>query len=311
MKIRELREEGRSILSCLANLPNLSQVPPEQIAKEVDLILLFTLAENTEKDLSWLLINLDLEVSEQGKDRAISCFNRRAESEPVASIFGEKEFYGRIFEVSRDVLIPRPETELLVELALEKARMLEPPILVLEIGVGSGCVMISLVLELMQEKEIASRPIEYWASDISEKAIEVAKSNAEKHACRDKIRWFSGDLFEAFPKLDDSFKSLLVVSNPPYIGKGDCLPRDVSQFEPAQALFAEKEGFEIIEQIIQGVERFSQGLAGFLLLEIGYTQGSSALECSRRAGLGEGLELHQDLAGHDRVAEIKLQNFEK
>ena len=304
MKIRELREEGKCLLSCLADLPDLSRVSPEQIAKEVDLLLLFTLAGNAERDLSWLLINLDAEVSDQQKDQAISFFKRRAGSEPIASIFGKKEFFGRMFKVSSDVLIPRPETELLVELSLEKARTLERPILVLEMGVGSGCVIVSLALELRQEKSI-----EYWASDISTKALEVAKSNADQHECRDRIKWFSGDLFKAFPQLDDRFKSLLVVSNPPYISKGEALPRDVSQFEPAQALFAGKEGFEIIEQIVQGVGGFSKGLAGFLLLEIGYTQGSSALDISRISGLGEGFELHKDLAGHDRVAEIKLPEF--
>jgi len=301
MKLRQLREEGRKILSVLSELSELSTVSPEQVAGEVDLLILFAFREKSSGDLSWLYTALDREVTSEEEKRIREFLERRSRSEPIAAIMGEKEFYGRTFQVNHDVLIPRPETELLVELASERARSLAGPLLVVEIGVGSGCVVVSLVKELEDLEGVS-----FWGSDISGKALKVAKENAAELCCEERVGWHQGDLYKAFEGVVEDFKSLIVVANPPYIARSEALPRDIEEYEPPEALFGGEKGIEIIEEIIEGISDFRRGVGGFLLIEIGYTQGSSTAEICRQRGLDKGFKIHQDLAGLDRVVEVEL-----
>ncbi|GAA5178787.1 peptide chain release factor N(5)-glutamine methyltransferase [Niveibacterium umoris] len=210
---------------------------------------------------------------------------RRAAGEPVAYILGEREFYGRRFAVSPDVLIPRPETELLVEQAL--ARIPDGTADVLDLGTGSGAIAITLALEAPQAR--------VTAVDISPAALAVARSNAEQLGGQVRWRegsWFSGVAGERFD---------LVVSNPPYVASEDphLLAGDV-RFEPRGALASGPEGLDDI-RAIAGAAPDALNAGGWLLLEHGYDQGDAARAILISAGFVE-VATAQDLAGLDRVS---------
>ena len=211
---------------------------------------------------------------------------RRAAGEPLAYIVGEAEFRGRVFQVSPDVLIPRPETEVLIELALEKLRGLEAP-KVLDLGTGSGIVAISLALECPSATVVAV--------DLSKAAISVARNNAGRLGANADFRqgdWFSPVAGERFD---------LIVSNPPYVASGDPhLVLDGLPFEPQLALTDGADGLACIRHIVNTAPSFlNEG--GWLLFEHGYDQGAASRNLLTAAAL-KSPTTFPDLAGNDRVS---------
>lgn len=214
---------------------------------------------------------------------------RRRADEPLAYLLGEKEFYGRTFAVSPAVLVPRPETELLVDLALarlaECARRGRPP-RVLDLGTGSGCIAISLAIE--------SPRCEVTATDASTAALALARANAARLGAGN-VAFAHGDWYAALPA-DARFD--LIVANPPYVAEGDSHLCDL-RFEPAPALIAEDGGLAALREIIDGAP-LRLAPAGWLLLEHGDQQGAAV-----RAMLDERhwsrVQTHLDAAGLERV----------
>jgi len=213
---------------------------------------------------------------------------RRRVGEPIQYITGETEFYGLPFRVTPDVLIPRPETEHLVEQALALAARFEHPRIV-DVGTGSGAIAVALARHLSQA-QIA-------AVDISAAALEIARENAERNAVSDRIRFLQGDLLG--PVRDERFD--IVVSNPPYVPVVDreSLSVEVREHEPALALFAGDDGFDIYRRLIP------DGFAvleprGYMLLEIGYGQSAAVAALLTQAGF-VGIEFVPDLQGIPRV----------
>ena len=170
-------------------------------------------------------------------DAFVALVRRRAAGEPLAYLLGAKEFYGRAFAVTPDVLVPRPETELLVDLAVERMRALERP-RVLDLGTGSGCIAVTLALECPAAR--------LTATDTSEGALAVARRNAEGHGAA--VTFSVGDWYDALP-VDATFD--LIVANPPYVAPDD--PHlDALRFEPLQALTDRRDGLACLETIVQG-----------------------------------------------------------
>jgi release factor glutamine methyltransferase len=215
---------------------------------------------------------------------------RRSECEPIAYILGHKEFYSHDFIVSREVLIPRPETEILVEKAVEFAPKDSE---VFEIGVGSGAVVISILLE---------RPdLLGYGNDIDKAALVVAEENAVKHGVSDRLHLFAGDTCKCLSK---SFHT--IVANPPYIAlpQESMLKGDVCLFEPGRALFAGNDGLDIIREIIAHVKACLFP-GGRLIMEVGYDQ-KGAVEQMVRAAEDLNLLLWiRDLAGIDRAVVLE------
>jgi release factor glutamine methyltransferase len=211
---------------------------------------------------------------------------RREQGEPVAYILGEKEFYGRLFKVSPEVLIPRPETELLVEAALERLPT-DRPVRVLDLGTGSGCIAISIAL---------ARPAcEVLAVDASASALEMAKQNAIQ-VDAGNVHFIVSDWYARLPAMNFD----MIVSNPPYIpsedphlGKGDLI------HEPQHALASGPEGLDAIHVIVSGAPSHLQP-GGWLILEHGYDQADSCRTLFTQAGLEQVFTL-PDLAGHARA----------
>jgi release factor glutamine methyltransferase len=209
---------------------------------------------------------------------------RRLAGEPLAYLLGGKEFYGRWFTVSPAVLVPRPETELLVELALRQLTGIEQP-RVLELGTGSGCIAITLALE--------RRDAEVTATDRSHAALEVARENAA--ALGAGLSFVHGSWFEPLPA---PAQFDLIVSNPPYVAEGDPHLAALSH-EPVRALTSGENGLADLRAIVEG-GRAHLGAGGMLAVEHGYEQ-AAAVRALLVAQGWSGIQTHRDAAGQERA----------
>jgi release factor glutamine methyltransferase len=209
---------------------------------------------------------------------------RRSLREPVALIVGTREFWGRDFAVTPATLVPRPETELIVEEALRIVPSGSPGIL--DIGTGTGCLAITLAAE---------RPEAHvFATDISHEALLVAAANARTHGVADRVHFVRCDLAEALLIEVD-----LVVSNPPYVPDANALPSDVANFEPASALFGGPDGLQVLDRLLARVPAWLAPDASFIV-EFGYGQEESVRRSAEREGWTVRRMLH-DLQGIART----------
>lgn len=234
---------------------------------------------------SKLMAHPEIEILPQQHAAARRWFERRRAGEPVAYLIEEREFYGLSLHVTPDVLIPRPETERLVELALEGISP-DAPARVVELGTGSGAVAIALA---------RARPaLKITATDVSEAALVVARDNARRHGAA--VEFLCGNWFEAVGGRQFD----LIVSNPPYVAAGDLhLDRGDLRYEPRLALVGGKEGMNCIASIAdRGRSHLLSG--GRILLEHGYDQGDRCVELLRELGYCDVADF-ADLAGLPRV----------
>ena len=221
---------------------------------------------------------------------------RRATGEPVAYITGRREFWSLDFFVTPAALVPRPETELLVEATVglfeAESQILDLGFRVLDLGTGSGAIAVALA------KEIGNAEI--WATDISSDALQIAEINARRHGVEEKVHFFAGNLFEPVSDRPEFFN--MIVSNPPYIRRGalDTLPRDVRDFEPRVALDGGRDGLDFYRRIIPGARRHLAA-GRFLALEIGADMGDEIVRLFVDAGGYAPPRLYRDYAGKDRV----------
>ena len=216
---------------------------------------------------------------------------RRVRREPLAYITGQKEFWGLSFLVSPAVLIPRPETELIVEAALE--RCADEAVSIADVCTGSGCLAIAIAHE--------RRWAEVIATDISADALDVARRNAVRHGVAGRVRFVQADLLQS---VEPSFD--LIVSNPPYVLQGDrpALSPEVRDHEPALALFAGDDGLSVIRRLIgQAVPRLK--VRGVLMFEFGYGQPDLVEKLLADERELELIEFKQDLQGILRIAIAK------
>lgn len=221
----------------------------------------------------------------------IEWIERRKRGEPVAYIVGKKEFWSLPFEVTRNVLIPRPETEILVEEVLKICAVsgINNP-RILEIGTGCGAISVSLASELKRAY--------IMASDISQEAIAVAVKNAHRNGVGSQISFLVGDMLQPV-----SGKFDIIVSNPPYISKNDYdnLPSEIREFEPKSALCAGSDGTEYHRALIrEGISHLERG--GFLLMEIGAGQKDRIENMLKESHLYDSITFRSDYGGIDRVS---------
>jgi release factor glutamine methyltransferase len=217
---------------------------------------------------------------------------RRATREPVCYIIGVREFWSMDFEVSPAVLIPRPDSETLVEEALRVLKA-SPPRRLIDLGTGSGCLIISLLKEWPESRGVAV--------DISPEALAVARRNAERHGVADRIEFIHGDLAGPFEGRFD-----LVISNPPYIADAviDSLDLDVRGFEPHLALKGGPEGLDVVRRLGAALHAMLAPGAP-AIIEIGYDQGESAAQALQNQGLLV-TRIVKDLGANDRVVVVEL-----
>jgi release factor glutamine methyltransferase len=238
---------------------------------------------------------LDEAATERMMHHLDSMLARLREGEPVQYVLGHWAFRRLDLMVDRRVLIPRPETEQLVELALQRARSSHRPIVCADLGTGSGAIGLSLAAELPLDGT------EVWLTDVSPDALDVARANAAGLGRRAvNVRFGTGSWFAALP--DDLRGRLdLVVSNPPYIATGDPeVEATVREWEPADALFAGADGLDAIRAIVGDAPAWLAA-GGWLLLEIGHAQGDAVALLARDAGFID-VSIERDLVGRRRFA---------
>jgi release factor glutamine methyltransferase len=253
---------------------------------------------NMEKEQ--LYVNGDAPISAAQEAMFRDLLLRRSRREPVAYITGHKEFWSLDFFVTPAVLVPRPETELLVEVALQYVTQLASgsPVKVLDVGAGSGAISVCLA------KEQAA--MEIVAVDISAVALDVARINAGRHGVVDRIRFLAGDLFAPVEPLPETFD--LIVSNPPYIRTGELsmLAPEIREWEPTVALDGGVDGLDSYRRMIEEGHRHLT-TEGSILLEIGADMASTVADLFSRSGCYGPASVYQDYAGKDRViAAMKL-----
>ena len=234
-------------------------------------------------DHTYYYMHIDEEMTDEQMKEFEVLIKKRAERVPLQYITGEQEFMGLKFKVNSNVLIPRQDTETLVEEAL---RVVEPGMRVLDLCTGSGCIIISLA------KNVAD--ISCTGSDISKQALLVAKENAKANEV--EVEWERSDLFENISGTFD-----LIVSNPPYIPTGEIpgLMPEVRDFEPVDALDGKEDGLYFYRIITEKSPEYLTS-DGYLYFEIGYDQGEAVSAMMRQCGYTQ-VEVLKDLAGNDRV----------
>jgi release factor glutamine methyltransferase len=227
--------------------------------------------------------------------RFSECVARRLRREPVAYIRGRQEFYGRDFIISPAVLVPRPETELLIDeaLLLLPALGASRPLTVIDIGTGSGCLAITLALEYPRAR--------YIATDISEPALDVARANADRLGAMERVHFVRGSYFAG-----ERGPFNIVVTNPPYVAESDrpSLAPEVAEYEPAAALFAGPDGLRDIREIIGRAADVLED-DGSVLMEIGYGQLPRIAALATEEEHLALVRTRADLQGVPRVAVIR------
>lgn len=244
-----------------------------------------------------LYLRFDQPLNQTERNRYKSLIRRRIEKEPVAYILGEKEFWSLPMIVNRNVLIPRPETECLVEEALAEIpdRPTDPPFQVLELGTGSGAIVCTLAAQRTSQAFIAL--------DISMPALETARRNIDRHVPGVSVNLLCGDLCSAFHRQRALFD--MIVSNPPYIVAADIdgLQPEVARYEPHEALNGGKTGMMVLERIIlQAPDYLRSG--GILIMEIGYDQFDAVKAFTEKSGQFKDISVKQDYSGLDRVVRL-------
>lgn len=240
------------------------------------------------------------ELSQELETAFREAIRRRCRGEPTAYITGYKYFFSRRFLVNKSVLIPRPETELLCEAALNGVRRLKKSgkeaFRCLDLGTGSGILAVTLALHLPEA--------EIWAVDLSAEALELARANAFLHGLGFKVRWLRGDYFEALSGIEPQPRFNLVLSNPPYLSRADLemLSAGVSDYEPLEALFGGEDGLDSYRAILEGIGPFIKKPA-LVMLEVGAGQKQSVEDLCRGTGLFQDINWHTDLNGWPRVFE--------
>lgn len=273
MTVREALASARNMLSAL---------DPEDAPIESELLLRHTL----KIDRVRLYLSLDERLTPEQEATFHNLLQRRLAGEPLAYITGERAFYGLDFYVNRNVLIPRPETELLVEKAISLAQKGNISAIA-DIGTGSGIIAIVLAVKLPGAR--------IYATDISASALKVAKANAERYGLTDRIQFLKGDLLESLPAPCD-----LIIANLPYVKEEEILP-----FEPRIALNGGGDGLSLIKRLCRDI-RSKLCLSGSLLLEIGQGQSRTVRDFLLSLYPEAEIEIYRDLAGIERVVKVRL-----
>ncbi len=256
-------------------------------------------------DKIYIFTHKDEKVSHINVDKFLSLLYRRKDGFPLQYILGNQEFMGLNFEVNQEVLIPRPDTETLVEWIIEVVNTSDlskkNQINILDIGTGSGAIALSLAYYIKNSF--------VYSIDISDKALDIADKNAKNLKLESKIRFLKGNLFEPLKDLKCDIKFDIIVSNPPYIPSEEInnLQIEVSGYEPRLALDGGEDGLDFYRKIInKSVEYLKKG--SILAFEIGHNQAAQVKEFLNHQGGFKDIEIKSDLAGFERAILSHWQN---
>jgi release factor glutamine methyltransferase len=252
------------------------------------------LAHVTGRGRAWLLTHREEDLRDIDAARYLDLLARAAAGEPLAQLTGEREFYGLAFTVTPDVLIPRPETEAVVDTVLEwlDKRTIAHPHLV-DVGTGSGAIAVTLALKVPKAR--------VTAVEISPAAMDIARRNAERHGVADRMNFVIGDLLTGLAGPFD-----VVAANLPYINCEELTALEVGRWEPRVALDGGEDGLALVRRLL---EQAPPWLAddGLLVLEIGHDQGQRVEALCRAAFPAAQVQIHPDLAKLDRIVTVETR----
>ncbi len=248
-----------------------------------------------------LYTQFDKLVTKQQLNQLHDLVKRAGQNEPIAHLVGKTEFYSLELNVTADCMIPRPETELLVERAIEFLRTRRRQQFVCDLCTGSGCIAVAIARNYPD--------CQITATDICDAALSVAAKNIEKHRLKERIRLLCGDLFDPIMPQLDVEKFDLIVCNPPYVSSTEFekLDKNVKDYEPKSALFAGTDGLDIYRRIIEKVDTFLKPDAA-IMLEIGYNQGQVVRQLLKQAGCFNKIIVEKDTSNNDRIVIAKKQS---
>jgi release factor glutamine methyltransferase len=240
-----------------------------------------------------MLIKKNEEITATQQAEFNTLISRRAQNEPIAYIVGHKEFWGLEFKVTNDTLIPRPDTETLIECVLKEFRDKNANLKILDLGTGTGCI----ALTLLHEYRNASATL----VDISDGALEVAKHNAKHIGVSNRAGFIKSDWFRVLP--ESTFD--IIASNPPYIARDEELMKDVLDYEPHSALFADNKGLDAYRKILSSCKHYMHEHT-ITFFEIGSTQANDITALASEYGFTI-QKIAKDLSGMDRVAVLQIK----
>jgi release factor glutamine methyltransferase len=253
------------------------------------------LAKVLEVSSEYLISGFDQDLTNKQQSDFVKLTERRLSFEPIAYILGYKEFYSRQFAVDKRVLIPRGDTEILVDAVIDYSESSQhQAVKILDLGTGSGAIAVTLALEIINSKIVAT--------DISEKALELAVMNAGDHNVLEQINFLQSDWYQNLPH--DTFD--IIVSNPPYIANEErhLMAEETKKFEPQNALFAEDQGLAHYKAIIKGAKEFLSP-KGRIFLELGFRQAEEVQNILKQNHFVV-IKIVKDLRGFSRVIEAAL-----
>jgi release factor glutamine methyltransferase len=241
-----------------------------------------------------LYTNFDKPVAKEQLARLHELVKRAADNEPIAYLIGRTEFYSLELDITPDCLIPRPETELLAERAIEFLRKRQGQQFVCDLCTGSGCIAVAIANNFPEAK--------ITATDICESALKAAAKNIEKHDLKQKVTLLCGDLFDPIVPQMDVSKFDLIVSNPPYVSSVEYekLETNIKDYEPKLALYAGADGLDVYRRICQEIDKFLEPDAA-LMLEIGYAQGPPVRDLLEKTGCFSEIIIEKDDHDNDRI----------
>ena len=257
---------------------------------EAKILMAYILEKHYQLPRSALLSRDDLELNAKALEEWKTLESKRIQGEPIAYLIGKRGFHNIELYVAPGVLIPRPETELLVEIGLRESKRLDAPINILDLGTGSGAIALAIAHD--------DPNAQLTATDQSTEALKIAKINAKLLNIESRVQFFQGDWYEA---IEASASFDIILSNPPYItSQNSHLSQGDLRFEPISALTDHGNGLTCLENIISGAKRHLKP-NGLLAVEHGFDQSEAVVALMKQAGFQD-IQTHLDLGGHYRVA---------
>jgi release factor glutamine methyltransferase len=263
---------------------------------DAEIILSYVLKKSKE----WIYANFEKEISKTNYQKFQKLINQRIKLIPVAYIIEKKEFYGLDFLVNKNVLVPRPETEIMVEKVLEEIKNQKSKVKILEIGTGSGCITISIIKKLTANRKQLTF---FYASDISANALKIAKENSKIHKVQNKIKFIKSDLFE---NIDKNLKFDFVIANLPYLDKKEISTNPELKHEPISALAGGKNGAEIYQKFFSQIKNHLAQNSK-IYIEIGDKQAKIIQKIIRKELPKSKIKIIRDLKNLNRVIIVDIQ----
>ena len=262
-------------------------------SSDAKVLMAYVLEKHYQLPRSALLSRDELELNDIALEDWKKLESKRLQGEPVAYLIGKRGFHKIELYVAPGVLIPRPETELLVEIGLQEIKRLNAPVSILDLGTGSGAIALAIASDAPQAI--------ITATDQSTEALEIAKTNAKQLEIVDRVQFFQGSWYEA---LETGVSFDVILSNPPYIASHDShLNQGDLRFEPLSALTDHGTGLSCLETIVSGAQKHLKP-NGLIAVEHGFDQSEAVVSLMKLAGLRD-IQTHLDLGGHYRVASAR------